>query len=91
MDPVVAALEVGVDGFFGVHLVFKLLVLLLLVDVPLVPPNNSGVCNYSVYGCVAVVRRAAEIVARVSAYLVGSKFRTWRVLRDVARESPTYA
>lgn len=43
----VMTLEVGTDGFFGVHFVFKLLMLLLLMKIPLVPFYNSRVCDHS--------------------------------------------
>ena len=83
-------LEVGTDGFVCVHLVFERSMLLFLVEVPFVPGYNGGVCNHS--ACVSVgVRQITPSVARASAHLVGSKFRTWSVSRDVARERPTYA
>lgn len=38
-------LEVGADSFFSVHLVFKLPVLFLLLEIPFVPLDNLGVCD----------------------------------------------
>ena len=50
MDPGLAtALEVGTDSFFGIHLVFKFLVLLLLAEIPFVPFYNMRVCDHSVW------------------------------------------
>ena len=47
-------LEVGIHGFFGVHLVFKLLMLLCLTEIPFVPGHDSGVRNYSAYALMKV-------------------------------------
>lgn len=38
-------LKVGADSFLSVHLVFELPVLFFLLEVPLVPFYNLGVCN----------------------------------------------
>jgi len=40
-------LEVGVNGFFRIHLVFECLMLLFLAEIPLVPSYNSRVRDHS--------------------------------------------
>jgi hypothetical protein len=42
------ALKIGMDGFFCVHLVFKLSLPLFLTDIFVVPIRDTGVCSYSV-------------------------------------------
>lgn len=46
--PLDAILEIGMDCFFRVHLVFELLVLLFLKEIPLVPGYNRRVRDHPV-------------------------------------------